>query len=216
VTILTLGQHITDAERALVAGLDTPRKIQDFLETTSYEPEYTNRTPLRVLRERRCHCFDGAIFAAAMLRRLGDPPILIDLFAEPLMDDEHLLAIFRRNGAYGCVAKSNFNGLGFREPVFRSLRELAMSYFEDYFNLLGQKSLRSYSLPIRLDQFDRLSWEVNAAGIDAIEKRTETVHRIPLLTPEMIRDLTLADARALAAGLHNADPTGLYQPGTVI
>lgn len=212
-TAQSLEAHLTPEELAVWAGLTTPRKIQDFLDTIAYEPEYANRCPLRVLRERRGHCFDGALFAAAALRRLSYPPLIVDLFPEPLTDDEHMLAIYRCHGHYGAVAKSNFVGLRFREPVYRSLRELVMSYFEDYFNVVGQKTLRAYSVPLNLAAFDALHWEVDDAGADAIEKRTETLRRYPLLTPEMVRELSSVDQRQLEAGLLGADPGGLYKVG---
>lgn len=211
----TLEAHLTPDELAVWAGLTTPRKIQDFLDTIVYEPEYANRCPLRVLRERRGHCFDGALFGAAALRRLGYPPLIIDLLPEPLADDDHMLAIFRRDGHFGAVAKSNFAGLRYREPVYRSLRELVMSYFEDFFNALGRKTLRAYSVPLNLAAFDSLGWEVSDAGADTIEKRTETLRQFTLLTPEMIRGLSPVDARQLEAGLLGADPDGLYKVGIV-
>ncbi len=214
---MTTGQpleaHLSPEELAVWTSLTTPRKIQDFLDTIAYEPEYANRCPLRVLRERRGHCFDGALFAAAALRRLGYPPLVVDLFPEPLTDDEHMLAIYRRHGHFGAVAKSNFVGLRFREPVYRSLRELVMSYFEDYFNAAGQKTLRAYSVPLNLAAFDALNWETDDAGADAIETRTETLRRYSLLTPEMVRDLSPVDSRQLAAGLLGADPDGLFKVG---
>lgn len=212
-TAQSLEAHLAPAELAVWSGLTTPRKIQDFLDSTAYEPEYANRCPLRVLRERRGHCFDGALFAAAALRRLGYPPLIVDLIPEPLTDDDHLLAIYRRHGHYGAVAKSNFVGLRFREPVYRSLRELVMSYFEDYFNALGQKTLRAYTIPLNLSAFDSLNWEVDDAGADVIEQRTETLRRYPVLTPEMVRELSPVDRRQLEAGLLGADPTGLFKVG---
>lgn len=209
----SLEAHLTPDERDLLASLVTPRKIQDFLDGIAYEPEYTNRCPLRVLRERRGHCLDGALFGAAALRRLGYPPLIIDLLPEPLADDDHMLAIFQQNGHYGAVAKSNFVGLRFREPVYRTLRELVMSYFEDFFNSMGQKTLRGYSVPLDLTPFDALNWEVDDAGADAIEERTEHLRGYRLLTPEMIRELSPADRRQLEAGLLGADPEGLYKVG---
>ncbi len=212
-TAQTLEAHLTADELALWASLTTPRKIQDFLDTIVYEPEYANRCPLRVLRERRGHCLDGALFGAAALRRLGYPPLVIDLIPEPLADDDHMLAIFQRSGGFGAVAKSNFAGLRYREPVYRSLRELVMSYFEDFFNSLGRKTLRGYTVPLDLSRFDALYWEVDDAGADAIEKATGALRRYALLTPEMLRGLSPVDARQLAAGLLGADRAGLYMVG---
>jgi hypothetical protein len=210
---MALEPQLTDDERRLLASLTTPRKIQDFLDTVSYEPEYFNRSPLRVLRERRGHCLDGAIFGAAALRRLGYPPLVLDLTPEPLMDDDHVLAVFHKNDAFGAVAKSNFTGLRYREPVFRTLRELVMSYFEDYFNALGRKTLRGHTRLLDLSHYDAIDWETNDVACDRIEKRLQGMRSIPLLTPAMIRELTPVDPRRLEAGLQGADREGLFKPG---
>ncbi len=210
---MALEAQLTDEERTLLCGMNSPRKIQDFLDTVAYEAEYFNRSPLRVLRERRGHCLDGAIFAAAALRGLGYPPLVLDLVPEPLMDDDHVLAVFRKNGAFGAIAKSNFAGLRYREPVFRTMRELVMSYFEDYFNTLGRKTLRGYTRLLDLSHYDALDWETNDAACDRIEKRLQGMRHIPLLTPEMIRELTPADPRRVDAGLYGSDPEGLFKPG---
>ena len=151
--------------------------------------------------------------AAAALRRLGYPPLVLDLVPEPLMDDDHVLAVFRQGEAFGVVAKSNFTGLRYREPVYRTLRELVMSYFENYFNSLGCKTLRGYTRLLDLSKYDSLDWETRDAACDRIEKRLQGMRRIPILTPEMIRNLTPADSRVLAAGLHGADEEGLFKPG---
>ncbi len=210
---MALEAALTNEERAVLASLTTPRKIQDFLDTVAYEPEYFNRAPLRVLRERRGHCLDGGIFAAAALRRLGHAPLILDLTPEPLMDDDHVLAVFRAAGGFGAVAKSNFVGLRFRDPVFRTVRELVMSYFEDYFNSYGRKTLRGYTRLLDLSHYDVIDWETSDAACDRVEKRLQGMRSIPLLTPEMVRELTPVDRRRLDAGLTGADPDGLFKPG---
>ena len=126
----------TPAERAVFRRLNSPDKIQRFLDDLAYNKEpggATCRSPRRVLRDRMAHCMEGALFAAAALRMNGHPPLLLDL--EAVRDDDHVLAIFRLRGHWGAAAKSNFAGLRYREPVYRTLRELVMSYFEQYFNL---------------------------------------------------------------------------------
>lgn len=212
-TSQTIESHLRPDELTLWTQLTTPRKIQDFLDSIIYEPEYFNRCPLRVLRERQGHCLDGALFGAAALRRLGYLPLIIDLLPEPLTDDDHVLAIFRHDAHYGAVAKSNFVGLRYREPVYRSLRELVMSYFEDFFNALGKKTLRSYSAPLNLATFETLRWETDDAGADAIEERIKSLRQYPLLTPQMARNLSPVDPRQFQAGLLGADPNGLYKVG---
>ena len=138
--------RLTSEQRGAWQSLTSPANIQAFLDTIPYSAEDANRSPLRVLQERQAHCLDGGLFAAAALRQLGHPPLIVDLLPDPGTDDDHVLAIFRRNGCFGAVAKSNFAGLRYREPVYRSLRNLVMSYFEVYFNVRGEKTLRSYTV----------------------------------------------------------------------
>ena len=140
----------TPAERTALDALHSPFAIQAFLDATPYSPEDRDRCPLNVIRDRVAHCLDGALFAAMALRRLGYPPLLIDLLPEPDIDDDHVLAIFKVNGCWGAVAKSNFVGLRYREPVYRTLRELVMSYFEPFYNVEGVRTLRGYTLPVNL------------------------------------------------------------------
>lgn len=205
------GDLFTAEELRSIQALDTPYRIQSFLDAIPYSTEDCYRCPRRVWRERRAHCFDGAVFAAAMLRRLGDPPLVVDMFADN--DDDHVIAVYRRNGRWGAVAKSNFVGLRFREPVYRSLRELIMSYFEDFFNVVREKTLRSYTRPLNLKTFDRYNWLADDSAMERIAFRLEHLRRIPLLTPEMVACLSPVDERSYRAGLLGADPEGLYKPG---
>lgn len=208
----TLEDHIDEEQRELLRGLDTPVKIQAFLDTCAYVAEYDNRCPARVLAERRAHCLDGALFAAAALRRIGYPPLVVDLFPDPGMDDDHVLAIFKVNGRYGSVAKSNFVGLRYHEPVYHSLRELIMSYFEQFYNINGVKTLRTHTPPLNLTRFDRLGWEWNDRGADAIEKALLARRRITLVPPEIAAALSPVDELTYKAGLLVANPDGLYKP----
>ena len=146
-------------ETRVLKALKTPEKIQRFLDIEigyNKEPDGdTIRSPRRVLRDMVAHCLEGALLAAAALRVQGFPPLLLDL--EAVRDDDHVLAVFKQHGHWGAIAKSNYSGLRFREPVYRNLRELAMSYFEHYFNLAQEKTLRNYSRPVNLARFDRLA-----------------------------------------------------------
>lgn len=207
-----LESRLTGEQRQTLRGLDTPRKIQDYLDATPYSPEYANRSPLQVMNDRLAHCLDGGLFAAAALRRIGYPPLLLDMFPEPGTDDDHVLAIFRQNGRFGAVAKSNFVGLRYREPVYRGLRELVMSYFEQFFNVHGLKTLRTYTRPLNLARFDPLGWEFTTRGADAIEKALLARKRLPLLTPAMAAALSPADELTYKAGLMVANWDGLYKP----
>jgi hypothetical protein len=194
-----------------MAGLTSPPKIQDFLDRTSYSTEDTYRCPLRVFRERRAHCFDGAVFAAAALRRLGFPPLVLELVPNE-RDDDHLIALYKRDGLWGALAKSNFVGLRFREPVFRNLRELVLSYFEQFFNVAGEKTLRAYTLPLDLSRFDTLGWTVKDGPMDLIAEALDRKRRISIITEKAVRQLSLTDERSRKAGLFGADEAGLFNP----
>ena len=134
-------------------ALKTPARIQRFIDSLAYQYADTAWSPERVLRERKGHCLEGALVAAAALRVQGHPPLLMDL--EAVHDDDHVIAVYRERGLWGGIAKSNFAGLRFRAPVYRTLRELALSYFEHYYNLRGQRTLRSYSRPVNLARLDQ-------------------------------------------------------------
>jgi hypothetical protein len=204
-------QALGPSERRVVAGLTTPRHIQAFLDGLLYSADPFYRSPLRVLRERTAHCFDGALFAAAMLRRLGYPPLILDIVPND-RDDDHLLALFKRNGHWGAVAKSNFVGLRFREPVYRTLRELVMSYFEQYYNVAGKKTLRGYTVPLNLRAFDKLSWMTSDDPLEGVAKRLDEIRQVKVLTEEMIAELSPVDERSLRAGLQGVNEAGLFLP----
>ena len=202
--------QLSPAERQLLAGLSSPSAIQSFLNSIPYSDDKFYRCPLRLLRERKGHCFDGALFAAMALRRLGYPAQILELIPNE-RDDDHIIALFKRQGGWGAVAQSNFTGLRFREPVYRSLRELAMSYFEDHFNTAGEKTLRGYRGPVHLQTFDRLEWMGSDSGLEALADGMERYRIQRLLTDEMEAGLSLADARSLQAGLLGANPDGLFK-----
>ena len=199
------------SEKKIMTGLASPAKIQKFLDQTSYSTEDIYRCPLRVLRERKAHCFDGAVFAAAALRELGFPPLVFELIPNE-RDDDHLVALYKRDGLWGAVAKSNFVGLRFREPVFRSLRELVLSYFEQFFNVAGEKTLRAYTMPLNLTRFDMIGWTVQDGPMDHIAEALDRKRRISIITDKAARQLALVDERSRKAGLLGADEAGLFTP----
>lgn len=190
-------------ERNTLRRLDTPFKIQRYIdEDIGYNTEPGGDTcysPRLVLRHGVAHCMEGALFAAAALRVNGFPPLLLDL--EAVRDVDHVLAIFRQRRHWGAVAKSNYSGLRFREPVYRSLRELAMSYFEHYYNLRGEKTLRAYSRPVNLRRFDHIGWMTSEVDVWEIPTYLCTVSHRSLLSPVMERNLSPLDRRLKAAGL---------------
>ena len=209
---MTLEQQLSADALHQFQSMDTPQKIQAFLDSIPYSPDELNRTPLEVLHDRTAHCLDGALFAAAALRRIGHPALVVDLLPEPGLDDDHMLAVYRVDGLMGAIAKSNFAGLRFREAIHRSVRELALSYFEDFFNVNGVKTLRAYTAPIDLSRFDALGWEQEREGVNAIEKQICAARRYPLLDVAAARSLSPMDARSYNAGMLGANPDGLYKP----
>jgi len=209
--VATFEKSLTRHERKTISGLTTPAKIQAFLDEIPYSGEETYRCPLTVLRDGKGHCFDGALFGAAMLRRLGHPPRILDMLPNA-RDDDHLLALYKRDGHWGAVAKSNFSGLRFREPIYRTLRELVLSYFEQYFNAVGEKTLRSYTVPLNLKAFDKLDWMTSDDNLEAIALRLDEIRKVPVLTRRMVANLSPVDQRSYQAGMLGVNEAGLYKP----
>ena len=187
----------TRSELRRLRALKTPAGVQRSLDDLPYNLSFTARSPQKVLRDRTASCLEGGIFAAAALRVLGFPPLIFDLEAE--QDTDHVIAIFKLRGHWGAVAKSNFTGCRYREPVYRSLRELAMSYFNIYFNLRGERTLRRYSRPVNLARFDRLNWMTTEKPIWFIAEHLCEIPHIPLLARAMEKRLTRVDSRTFKA-----------------
>jgi hypothetical protein len=174
--------------------LSSPVDIQTYLDSIPYIAEELDRSPLRVMTDGQAHCLDGGIFAALALTRLGHRPLILDLVPEPGADDDHVLALFQNNGCWGCIAKSNYTFLRFREPVYRNLRELAMTYFESYTNTEKRKTLRGYTRPLNLSQFAP-EWMWSESGITEIARQMYLRKPIPLISPENAASLSLSDER---------------------
>jgi len=192
---------LTPRELRALRALKSPVGIQRALDAMPYHLAGTAWSPRRVLRERTAHCLEGAVFAAAALRVLGFPPLLLDL--EAVQDTDHVIAVYQVRGHWGAIAKSNFSGLRYREPVYRSPRELVMSYFEGYINLRGDRTLRAYSRPVDLARLERAHprWMTAAEDLWWIPEHLLKIPHTPLLTPAMIRGLSRVDRRSLRAGL---------------
>jgi hypothetical protein len=201
----------TVAERKLLARLRDPASIQAFLDGIPYSADPIYRCPRAVMRDRKAHCFDGAMFAACGLRELGQRPLLVDLGA--VRDDDHVIALYRRDGRLGAIAKSNFVGIRFREPIFRSVRELALSYFEAFYNVDGEKTLRSYSVALDLAALEALDWATSDAALDVVAERLTSIRHYPMLTPAIEAALSPVDERSYRAGLQGVNEAGLYRPG---
>jgi len=205
-------KYLLPSELQQFQNLNSPVAIQNYLDSIPYVGEDLNRSPLRVMRDAQCHCLDGGILAALALRQIGYKPLLIDLVPESGLDDDHVLAIFKEKTGFGAVAKSNFVGLRFREPVYRSLRELAMSYFENFYNIDGLKTLRGYTRPLNLSRFDPFDWATQPYGVDRVTKALYSLKTIPLIDPATARSLSQVDRRSYEAGMLGTNYDGLYKP----
>ena len=191
----------TPREAALLRRLTPPWRIQRYLDEIDYDLSGKScRSPRRVLRDRKAQCMDGALLAVAALRLQGHPPLIVDLEAE--QDTDHVLAVFRRDGCWGAVARSNFSGLRYREPVFRTIRDLVLSYVESYFNLRREKTLRRYSRPVSLARFDRRGWMTAEEDLWYVPEHLVDVRHYTLLSANTRRALALVDRRMFEAGLH--------------
>ncbi len=198
------------AARTVLRGLKTPLAVQEYLDSIPYKAEELDRSPLRVLTDGQAHCLDGGIFAALALWWIGFRPLILDLVPAPGMDDDHVLAIFQVDGLWGTLAKSNYPNLRYREPVYRSLRELAMTYFEFYFSLQREKTLRAYTRPLDLSRFKDPSWMWDEEGIKKISKRLYVLKPIPLISEKSARQLHVSDERTYTAGTYGTDFSWSY------
>ena len=191
------------SELRLFDRLDTPAKIQDFLNgiPINHEPDGdTCLSARRVLRENRAHCMEGAMLAAAILRYHGEKPLVVDLVAAP-HDYDHVVAVFRRHGHWGAISKTNHAVLRYREPIYRTIRELALSYFHEYFMQKdGKKTLRSYSLPVDLRRFYAVDWMASDADVWDVPSGLDAVKHYPILNRAQRATLRPADAIELQAG----------------
>jgi hypothetical protein len=197
---LTPTYGLSPKDLRTLRALDTPVRIQRFLDALPYQYANTAWSPARALRERKGHCLEGALLAAAALRLHGHPPLLMDL--EAVHDDDHVLALYRERGLWGSVAKSNFAGLRSRPPIYRTLRELALSYFPSYFNLRGEPSLRAYSRPVNLARLDRLGWMSSEENVWCVVDLLIAARHYAIVPEKIARRLPRVDRRSFEAGLH--------------
>jgi hypothetical protein len=192
---------LSKAEFAALRRLRTPKKIQEFLNRMSPNFETMGQTLLsvrEVLHQRRAHCIEGAMLAACALWIHGEPPLLLDLRAE--RDYDHVVALFRRGRCWGAISKTNPAVLRWRDPVYRSLRELAMSYLHEYANKRNQKTLRSYAGPFDLRRFDPVLWVTNKKNCWEVGATLDDMRHRPLLTRRQARGLRLRDTVERKAG----------------
>ncbi len=193
---------LTPSEYRTLKALSTPERIQDFVSNRlSINHETGGETILAVrgvLRERHAHCIEGAMLAACALWIHGEPPLVMYLHA--VYDWAHVVTLFRRNGCWGAISKTNGPVLRWRDPIYRSLRELAMTYFHEYANRRGQKTLRAYSGALDLRRYDPSIWVGNGGDCWHMQHSLEAARHYPLITPAQERTVRYRDALERRAG----------------
>ena len=199
---------LTKKELEILKKLDSVAKIQEYLDSTPYSTDPIYRSPRSVMRDRKAHCFDGAVFAALALENMGFAPLIFELKAE--RDDDHILAIFKKDNHWGAIGKSNFTTLRFREPVFKNLRELALSYFEFFYNMNSEKTLRAYSVSISLKTFS--DWKISDGTMEEIALCLEKSRHYQLITKKMVKNLFPIDQLTYDAGMLGTNKEGLFDP----
>ena len=180
--------------------LNTPFLIQQYLDSLPYIGEERDRSPLNVMLDGQGHCLDGGFLAALCLWRIGFKPLLIDLVPDPGMDDDHVLALYQIEGRWGALAKSNYVNLGFREPVYKTLRELVMTYFEHYVSVHQTKTLTGYTRIFDASRYTHYNWGWDEAGANRVYyKHFYGRKAIPLITKSVAKRLSPVTDRAYAA-----------------
>jgi hypothetical protein len=204
-------------ELNILGKLNNPSKIQNFINSLKVNFEDKGDTcmsPRKVLKEGKAQCMEGAIFAASVLRLLGYKPLIVDL--EASKDDyDHAIAVFNKNGHWGAISKTNHAVLRYREPVYKTIRELIMSFFHEYFlSHNGKKTLRRYSLPVDLSMFDNLGWMISEEDVWYIPNYLTEVEHFDILNKSQIRSLRKADEIEIKTGniLEHEKPEGFVEP----
>ena len=194
--------QFTKQELALMKKLNTPAKVQDFLNSLSQNFEHDGidrvRSPIQVLRAGDAHCIEGAILAAYILSLHGYPPLVMYLESTE-HDFDHVIAPFRQHGLWGAISKTNHAVLRYREPMYRSIRELVMSYFHEYFTDDGVKTLRRYSRPLNLNVFED-DWATADGDLWGIDEELDVIKHYDIVPKHLIKKLRLADEIEREAG----------------
>lgn len=189
-----LKDALSPTERKIFSKLNSPKKIQDYLDTLPINFEIGKETymsPRRVIQNQTAHCFEGALFACAALAYHGRKPLLLDLVTID-RDEDHVVALFAENGLWGAISKTNHPILRYRDPVYKSARELAMSYFHEYIMDDGTKSLRRFSAAFDLSRYSPLKWVTAEEELDWLVEALNVYKHLSVAPPSAIRKLRKA------------------------
>jgi hypothetical protein len=187
---------LTPREASQLRRLATPEAIQRFVSAIPANHELHGETTYsvrEVLRRRRAHCIEGAFVAACALWLHGEAPLLMHLDCAAT-DAPHVVALFRRGTCWGAISKSNSAALRYRDPVYRTLRELALSYLHEYCDRRGARTLRSFSRPFDLRRIAPAAWITSPASCAGVDERLAALPHVPLVTPSQARALSRRDA----------------------
>ncbi len=193
----------TKEEQSLFRKLNSPAKIQDYLNTLTFNfsDKYIYHSPRWVIQNQKADCVEGAIFAAAALECNGFEPLVLDLRCAPKVGDyDHVIAVFKQFGCFGAISKTNHGVLRYREPIYKTIRELALSFFHEYFLDTGKKTLREYSKPLNLSHFNKLAWRTTEKDISPIAEYLDTVKHYLILNTQQIKNLRKADKIEIKMG----------------
>ena len=199
----------TPSERRFLRSLNTPHRIQNFLDELDYNPIDDAASPRYILLTRDAHCLEGGLLAAAALEFQGLRPLMVSLQAEN--DDHHVITVYRGLNGWGSISKSNTTLLRGRDPIYKSIRELVMSYFEFYFNLKGQKSLYAYSDPIDLNKYNSWGWRTTDDNLVELGKSFNDIDHFELIGQKELKRLPKVKKSLIDACFLGANQDGLYQ-----
>jgi hypothetical protein len=202
-------QAWTSDEKRIFARLRSPRAIQEFLDNIGYEPRGGAVSPRAVLRNQRAQCYSGALFAAAALRELGHTPHI--MWIDAVEDDGHCLALYQENGLWGSIAKSNFTTLRSREPIYEYLA-LGLSYFDGFYNVTGKRTMRAFTVPIDLEQFEPRGWRFSGGDLIYVDNAIDTAERAWKLPRHAVKLVSNVTEAVRTAGLLGSNPDGLWKP----
>lgn len=193
----------TKEEIKLFKKLNTPQKIQDYLNSLPFnfdERAGSCLSPRMVLQNNKADCIEGAIFAAAVLEFHGEKPLVVDLrTVKKPFDYDHVVAIFKKDGYFGAISKTNHSVLRYRDPIYKNIRELVMSFFHEYFLPNGAKSLREYSEPFNLNYFNKLDWRTSEKNLSEVMDHLDKIKHKSILTNKQIKHLRKADSIEIEA-----------------
>jgi len=192
---------LNKSELAILKKLSTPIKIQDYLDAMPLNFEKNGETymsPRRVLRENKSHCLEGALLAGVALMLQGETPWVLDFRAPK--DEDHVVALYKKNGCWGAISKTNHATLRFRDPVYRTIRELVMSYFHEYTDTkIGKKTLREYSMPYDLRKLG-IDWITTEEDLFYVAELIDDLPHRQVLSEKNLKFIRRADPMEFKAG----------------